>query len=190
MLHQQTLERLSCCSRPRRSNQKSRAHEEAQCIWRHSRSSLCKHFNHWIKAPLLPASLIAEAPVANVVAAAMRNEDPAHGMLEDQMTVKMPFVSNMQKQIVDAKAFWKFLHGRLETIQGDNDHTAESINAAELVLEKLDMRSFDCNVRLDMHSTDLPLANQTQFVDSVVKEAKHVSQTDWSEQQRSCHVVV
>jgi len=93
-----------------------------------ARSSLCKHFDHWIKAPLLPASLTAVAPVANVIAAAMRNEDPAHGMPEDQMTVEMPFVSNVHKRIVDLKAFRKFLNGQLETIQDDNDHTAESIS--------------------------------------------------------------
>jgi len=66
---------------------------------------------------------------------------------------------------------------------------------AKLVLQGIDMRSFDYHgdvgaVRFDMHSTHLPLACQTQFVESVVKEAKHVSQTDRSEQQRSCYAII
>jgi len=41
-----------------------------------------------------------------------------------------------------------------------------------------------------MQSTYLPLAPQTQFVESLVKDAAHVSQTDRSEQHRSCYAIV
>jgi len=97
--------------------------------------------------------------------------------------------------IIDLKRFHKFLKRRLE-LDVSNDYTPEAIQAAQFVLQGVDMRSFDYQdedhgaVRLDMHSTYLPLACQTQFVESVVKEAKHVSQTDRSEQQRSCYAII
>jgi len=161
-----------------------------------ARSSLYKHFDRWIKSPLLPAGLMAEAPAANVVAAAMLKKDPTHGTPEDRNTGKMTYSSPTHKRAIDLKRFCLFLRQRLEIVDVDNhDCTAEAKVAAQLALDGVDMRSFECdgdhgNVRLDMHSTYLPLACQTQFVESVVKEAKHVSQTDRSEQQRSCCAIV
>jgi len=74
-----------------------------------ARDSLCKHFDRWIKAPLLPAGLLAEAPAANVVAATIRKEEPTHGTLEDKKTGKMPCFSQVHKQIVDLRKFRIFL---------------------------------------------------------------------------------
>ena len=58
------------------------------------------------------------------------------------------------------------------------------------------MRSFDYQdashgaIRLHMHSTYLPLASQTQFVESHVKEANLVSQTDRSEELRTFMAII
>jgi len=56
-----------------------------------ARTSLYKHFDRWIKSSLLPASLIAEAPVANVVAAVITERDPTHGFTEDPITGKTSY---------------------------------------------------------------------------------------------------
>jgi len=68
--------------------------------------------------------------------------------------------------------------------------------AANLVASDVDLRSFDCDnveheaMRWHMHSTHLPLASQTQFVERGVKETKCVSATDPSEEHRTCMAIV
>ena len=160
-----------------------------------AQQSLYKHFDRWIKAPLLPAGLMAESPVANVIAAAICQQEPTHGILEDRITGKMSCTSPAHKRVVDLRHFRIFLRKRMELIVDDDDYTEDASTAAQLVLNQVDMRSFDYagdvgTVRFNMHSTCLPLACQTQFVEAVVKEAKHVSQTDRSEQQRSCYAII
>ena len=70
------------------------------------------------------------------------------------------------------------------------------MHAAERVLTGVDLRSFDYEdvdhgaFRRRMHKTYLSVPSQTQFVESGVKDAKHVSATDRSEQTRSNMAIV
>jgi len=76
-------------------------------------------------------------------------------------------------------------------------HHNEDMEAATLIANSVvaDLRSKDYsaehgNIRLHMHSTYLPLASQTQFVESAVKEAKLAASTDRSEQIRTCIAII
>jgi len=157
--------------------------------------SLWKHFDRWLKPALLPAALMAEAPIANVFAAVILQTSPTHGMQENRMSGKIEYKSSVHGRTVDLKKLHAFLINRIQTLEDDTEHTEESRQASNLVINGADMRSFDYTghhgtVRLDMHSTYLPLASQTQFVEAIVKDAKHVAQTDRSEQHRSWLAII
>jgi len=70
------------------------------------------------------------------------------------------------------------------------------MQAADCVVSGGDLRSFDHedelrgSLRLFVHSTYLPLACHTHFVERFVKEAKCVSATDRSEEHRSAIAIV
>ena len=160
-----------------------------------ARASLYKHFDRWLKSSLLPAALMAEEPCARVVAAVMLKTTPTHGIPEDRMTGFIPYESTAHKRKLDMKKFCAFLKTRIESIGNDDEHVPEAQQAAQIVSGGGDMRTFDYEgddgvVRHDMHSTYLPLACQTQFVESIVKEAKLVAQTDRSEQHRSWLAII
>jgi len=89
---------------------------------------------------------------------------------------------------------YKFLVTEMEQVEPTQCHAA-SVQAAELVLDNIDIRSFDYHgelgtLRFNMHAKHLALPHQTQFVESAVKEAKLVSSTDRSEQLRSCYATI
>lgn len=160
-----------------------------------AQDSLHKHFGRWVKSSLLPAALMSEAPLATVVAGVMLKETPNHLIPCDPLSGFRYYESNVHKRKVDVAKFHRFLTRRLSLIEDDGDYVPGATAAAQIVHNGGDMRSFECNgevgaVRLEMHSTYLPLACQTQFVESIVKEAKLVAQTDRSEQHRSWLAIV
>ena len=71
------------------------------------------------------------------------------------------------------------------------EHTPQALVAADLVLDNFDLRSKAYkgdygNLLWHMQATYLPLPAQTQFVESLVKDAANASTADRSEQHRSC----
>jgi len=173
-----------------------------QVFMKHASDSLDKHFIRWISPQLLPAGLLSEYPTARVIGAAMLGK-PLPMFLGDANVVnelrtsgKLVYKSTVHGCVIDLKAFSSFICKNL-TVDHGNEYTQEVKIAAELIVEdQVDMRSFKCqhqdhgNIRLHMHSTYLPLASQTQFVESEVKTAKLVAQTDRSEELRTCVAMI
>ena len=167
----------------------------------HAKESLDKHFGRWIDASLLPAALMSEAPISSVVAAVILNQPrPAFADRCGHVTGNIDCDSTAHGRKICLRLFDIFLRKRMDIINGDNEvvHSPQAIATAQLVLAGVDFRCFDYEdedeangaLRLHMHSTYLPLASQTQFVESGVKEARNVSTTDRSEEHRTWLAVV
>jgi len=117
----------------------------------------------------------------------------------DQEDISMPphsgkiwFESAAHVRTFDLLTLDKFIRKMLDD---DAEYDEQALQAAQLIVDKVDLRSKDYNgdvgaVCLDMHSTYLPIASQTQFVETVVKEAKLVAQTNRSEQHRTCMAII
>lgn len=149
-----------------------------------SLETLHKHFKRWLSPKLLPAALMSESPTAKLVVAVMLKRDmPALGTA--QLTQGMGrhyFKSEAHDRMICIERFNEFLRANIEDAV---ECSQESAQAAKLVLADVDFRNKDyteesdsVDIRLHMHSTCLPLASQTQFVESGVKEAKEMSPTD------------
>jgi len=162
---------------------------------------LHKHFKRWLGAPLLPCALMSEAPLAKVVASIMLGHEFPTSFGDDASynvgTETFKFLSEAHSdcETIDLNRFDKFL--RQQIVDNGIAYTDESLEAARLIVDKsIDFRSFDYQdqdhglIRLHMHAMYLPLASQTQFVERGVKEAKYVSATDRSEEQRSCMAII
>jgi len=178
-------------------------------------ASLHKHFSRWLSPKLLPMALLSEAPATRVVAniilgkpkptVAEYGNTATYNVLSGKLHVK----SIAHGCDVELHLFDRFIRKRLEvgivtTADNDDevpiaskDYSAQAKHAAELVCQGFDMRDQDytagthnVDVRLSMHKANLALPSQTQFVETGVKEAKNVSSTDRSEQQRTCLAVI
>jgi len=176
---------------------------------RNARDSLFKHFRRWLNHSLLPAALMSEEPTAKVVAACMLGKsvptfdsDP-NVKNELRLSGKLVYNSEVHKREIDLVKLHKFISGELNrlkdvTTEDEADHgqyAPQALVAADMLLGDFDMRKKDYqsqfgNLRWHMHSTCLPLPSQTQFVESLVKDAANASQTDRSEQHRSCYCIV
>ena len=161
--------------------------------------SLDKHFGRWIGKDLLPAGMSGEHPIGKTIAAAtLRRDLPRFdtnaGVVDDlRMSGHLHIKSTVHKRKVDLKALHTFVPDRQAK---DSDYTQDAKIAAELIVDDdVDLRTFNYEgdngpICLNLHSTCLPLASQTQFVESHVKDAKLVAQTDRSEQLRTCMAIV
>ena len=169
--------------------------------------SLFKHFPRWVCSSLLPAALLSEGPAAQVVAAIML--DKPLPTFESDPTVKndlrmsgaITYESAVHKEAIDLRLLYRFLQQRVTYIEKmenpvhNGECAPQALLAADFVSKGNDLRSkvhaesFGA-LRWHMQSTYLPLASQTQFVESLVKDAAHVSQTDRSEQHRSCYATI
>ena len=163
--------------------------------------SLRKHFPRWLNSTLLPAASLSEGPTAKVVAACMSKKnlptfetDPA---VKDNLRLSgtLDFDSAVHGQTIDMKKLCSFIKASIDSV-GNSEHTPQAKIAADFVCQNdFDMRLKECetqhgSLRWHMHSTHLPLPCRTQFVESFVKEAANVSQTDRSEQHRSWCAIV
>ena len=163
--------------------------------------SLHKHFKRWLSPSLMPCGLMSEAPFAKVISHVMLGRGcPTsfvdHPNLFQQLdTFYFKSEAHNDCKPVNVQSFHCWLRKKLAE-EDINDYTQESIKAATFVAADGDLRSFDYNdsvhgeLRWHMHSTCLPLASQTQFVERDVKEAKCVSATDRSEEHRTCMAIV
>ena len=167
-----------------------------------ARDFLFKHFPRWLNRSLLPAAMLAEHPMARVVAAVVLGK--SFPTFESDASVQCEigsrrhlFQSSVHKERIDLEQMYKFFCSQLENMD-DNDgvYTPESLVAAEMLYSgSFDMRRKDYQseygeLRWHMHSTYLPLPSQTQYVESFVKDAANVSQTDRSEAHRSwCSII-
>jgi len=163
-----------------------------------SLDTLHTHFSRWLSPKMLPMMLLSEPPMARIVAAVMRKEAmPSRDsfgelLIPDIFNERVAFKSDCHKRVVDLKRFDLFIR---KIVDGDAEYTQENLRAAELVANGVDLRIKNYEgavgaIRLDMHSTYLQLPSQTQFVESIVKEAKLVSQTDRSEQHRTWLAII
>ena len=153
--------------------------------------SLDKHFSRWANRQLLPASLLAEGPLAAVTARVML------GIKHPKMNpFKRFFVSTVHCEVFDMLEYQTFVSHLLVTEEYEGNFAAMDITAARRVLHELeDMRSFNTSKKpskmkeylLEMY---LPLACHTQGVESAVKEAKLVSPTGRHEALRSAYAIV
>ena len=151
-----------------------------------------------MKTDLLPAALLSEGPIAQVVAACMLDRSlPTFNdktVSYDRGSNKYRFNSKAHKRPrFDLTRFYRWLKKELIGVRdgddGEAEYSKEDWTAATLIANcvVVDLCCKDCttehaDIRLYMQSTYLPLASQTQFVESVVKEAKLAVSTDRSEQ--------
>ena len=180
----------------KRKEENDRHMKKLTAFMKQSVESLRKHFLRWVSPSLLPAALLSEPPLAAIVAAAMLQVDcptfesnPAVIIDAFDTTVKY-YSSTAHKVRITLAPFDKFIR---KHIQHDVPYPPIVLQAADAALRGIDIRAKSCSATVDhdplryhMHSKYLPLPHQTQFVESVVKEAKIVSVTDRSEQHRSC----
>jgi len=164
-------------------------------------ASLMKHFNRWLNPSMLPAALLSETPIAQVVAAAMLQVPmPKFESIYDKNSGFYPYVSTAHfGHTIELKSFYNFVRKQIEVADADGDdreYTQLAIQAAQRVLTGVDLRSYDYDCpehgafRRIMHKKYLAVPSQTQFVESGVKDAKYVSATDRSEQTRTNMAIV
>jgi len=164
---------------------------------------LHKHFSRWLRNDLLPAGLLSEAPLARVLACAMLGksmptfDDSDTTVVDERRTTgRIVFNSAVHDCKIDLVAFNSFIRARRQLINDNQDIKQDDKAAAQILVDCGDLRSFDYEDtdhganRWYMHSTYLPLACQTQFVERGVKEAKYVSATDRSEEHRTWLAII
>jgi len=184
-----------------KAGEKFRRVNKLNIFMREACDSLHKHFARWMSPALLPAGLLSEPPTAKAIAAAaLKQVFPSFaadaGVVDDTfMSGQIDFQSTVHKGRIDLVKFDAFIPQRLT--DNDDGCSQEAKIAAGLIVEdKVDMRSFDHQdashgaIWLHVHFAHLPLASQTQFVESHVKEANLVSQTDRSEELRTFMAII
>jgi len=159
-----------------------------------SQEALAKHFPRWASPELLPAALLSESDTAVLVA-----------------VIITKFYDYGRYYYYDHKFFYSEVHGRRLRLQdfgmfleGYVDKHAEYSQrvhrVAECILDVCDFRFKDLSsldedqeiidLRSFMFAKYTAIPSHTQFVEFGVKEAKHVSQTNRSEEMRSCYGIV
>jgi len=171
---------------------KSDHRDKLDVFMRAVNESLHKHFKRWLLPSLLPAALLSEAPTAKVVSAIILQEAmPSIPEHYDQRGKEHYFHSDVHKVRINLNLMYKFFRDSLQDEVGNDEYVQLAKHAARLVFaQDIDIRSPDYHsehgpTRWQMHSTYLPLPSHTEFVESVVKDAKEVSSTDRSEEHRT-----
>ena len=185
-----------------KNKERTRHLDKLRVFLHEAHESLHKHFPRWTSRKLIPAALLAEGPLARVVAAAMLKKTalPTFGEHEGvvdnvRLTGRLIFNSTVHKQEINLLAFDCFIRNQLETID-DYEYPPQVIAAAELLwqgtinLREINYGDEHADIRWFMHSTYLPVPSILQFVESGVKEAKYVSATDRSEAIRTCLAII
>ncbi len=175
--------------------------------------SLNTHFIRWASVKLLPAALMSEDPLAKCVARLIVGAPPADPVLEHypcppgaspEPPVEKAFKSDVFKCGIKISRFESWLRTTFDRVKaGADDGAGGHVDvptfsddvkaAAQLLLNGTDFRVLDDDShRLvwEMHSSFLPLASQTQFVERGVKDAQNVAVTGRQEEQRSNYCIV
>jgi len=166
-----------------------------------ARDLLHKHFPQWTSPKLMPAALSSEGPTACVVAAATLKRHVMPTFAADEGVAdlmhaagKMEFCSEAHKAAVNLTAFDAFIRRQLDSVDGNCSPAviaaAERLCAGNVNLHETNHADDNGALLWSMHSTCLPVPSILQFVESGVKEAKHVSATDRSEAIQKCLAVV
>jgi len=169
-----------------------------------SAESLHKHFAKWLSTKLLPAALLSEPPTAKVIAAVILGvdmpsfqDDPTQSVVnEERLSGFILFKSTTHRgNTFCLKAFNKFIRSKVATLDNTAGYSHESKLAAQLLLAGIDLRTKDYTqahgpLLYHMHCKYFSVPSQTQFVETGVKDAKHVSSTDRSEQTRTCMSII
>ena len=170
-----------------------------QVFMREANDSLDKHFMRWIGPDLLPVGMMSDHPIAKVIAAAilgrnLRSFEMDVNVIDDmRMSGHVYMTSTVHKQQVDLRKLHLFICQQQE--EGAIYWQEANVAAELIVQDNVDLWMFNYEgdnrpIRLHLHSTYLPLTSQTQFVESHVKDAKFVSQTDRSEELRTCMAII
>jgi len=121
-------------------------------------------------------------------------EDFGDEVIVDEPTQKIKLKSAAHGRTIRMDKFDVFLR---EQVPQDVvlDWPQDVRTAAQLVLDGVDLRKTEYDgqvgiLRLDLHKTYLALACQTQFVERMIKEAKHVSTTDRNEEHRTWLAII
>ena len=123
-------------------------------------------------------------------------DDPAQSVAnEERLNGFIRFQSTTHRDCrFCLKAFNKFIRSQV-WLDNAAGYSQESKLAAELLLAGIDLRTKDYTqvhgpLLYHMHCKHHSLPSQTQFVETGVKDAKHVSSTDRSEQTRTCMSII
>ena len=183
--------------------------EKAKLFLNAAIKSLHKHFGRWCSVQLLPASLLAEQPLAACVARVILDkpppvyikppkDSPFHLIAAyDKMTI---FRSSAHKHTpFFLPSFEAFIQDRLDAWRAESGDTSafnDSIKSAanSIIVNSIDFRDVNAidptPIQLHMWRTYLPLPHQTQSVERGVKESGLVAATGRGEEARSCWATV
>mgnify|MGYP007080227777 CR=1 FL=1 len=160
-----------------------------------SQEALEKHFPRWLTPELLPAALLSENDTA-IMAAVFITKAWDYGRYH--WYDNKFFYSEAHGRRLKLKDYGMFLENYIDKAA---EHSPQATKVAECALEGFDFRYSDLDsvddedeavtaLRSFMFATYLPIPSHAQFVEFGVKEAKHVSQTNRSEEMRSCYGIV
>ena len=183
--------------------------EKAKLFLNAAIKSLHKHFGRWCSVQLLPASLLAEQPLAACVARVILDKPPpvyikppkdsSYDLIAayDKLTI---FRSSAHKHTpFFLPSFEAFIQDRLDAWRdetGDTSAFNDSIKSAanSIIVNSIDFRDVNAvdptPIQLHMWRTYLPLPHQTQSVERGVKESGLVAATGRGEEARSCWATV
>jgi len=156
---------------------------------------LHKHCSRWLEPSLLPAALLSEMPLARVIADVVLQKQPTFTQ------TNQAFNSTIHGgNTIDSNSFHQFVESHVGNSNAECER--EAVKFAEMMCAGMDIPSrLEANKELLMDDDEhdllmhtlskcLRLVSHTQFVEFGVKEAKLVSDTNCSEEMRSCCAIV
>ncbi len=166
-------------------------------------SALNKHFKRWANRQLLPAALLSERPLAAIVARLIKTEEGRNAS-SSGATSPGKFKSEVHDREIDLAAFEEFVQKWMRPYYAVGTSTTELPDLVTAAVDLVDT-GHDLRVEIDhpdtinrelvavqgyMFEQYLPLASNTQFVESGVKEAKIVATTGRHEELRSIYAII
>ena len=165
-------------------------------------TSLDKHFKRWITPELLPAALMAPAPIAACVARVITGApspyraEPSrtNTMSEEEHTMQLiawdeetGMRCRVHHEHFHLPAFELWLRDRVDDgVVFDN----LAMESSQALLQGTNFRLYNATIVKRMWDAHLAMASQTQFVERGVKEAQTVAKTGRREEQRSAHAII
>ena len=170
-----------------------------------------KHFRRWCSLKMIPAALLAEKPLAMIIARTITGtassftpepieaDFPTRQEYYDAVTDwdtamthrSKAHSTKKDKRLFSLRHFETWCKNVLQDLIGNDAFSDELKQTCHLMLSGVDFHKYNSHPLVHkLWSTYLPLASQTQFVERGVKEAKVVAATGRLEEQRSAHAIV